>query len=200
MVEKTKETYVLPLLNDCSCVITSFHLEMSKCAHDVFVLVIIFLGSNWKPKHVTFGLFEVIETTRQALTKNLIELLDAYGSKNKIITYVKDQGSNLNTLSNAFKSVVKCEILGLEENFQGTCFGHVFSKACQYASIDDKVCKDLKYVSIKFSQTYLQKCITWPNFFGKGNRQWNKVCIEASLRPMKSNTLVKTRLVKFLDI
>jgi len=99
MVEKTKETYVLPLINDCSCAIVSFHLEMSKCAHDVFVLVIIFLGSNWKPKHVTFGLFEVIEITRQALTKSLIELLDAYGLKNKIITYVKDQGSNLNTLS-----------------------------------------------------------------------------------------------------
>jgi hypothetical protein len=81
MVEKTKETYVLHLLNDCSCAIASFHLEMSMCAHDVFVLIIIFLGSNWKPKHVIFGLFEVIETTRQALTKNHIELLDAYGLK-----------------------------------------------------------------------------------------------------------------------
>ncbi len=48
---------------------------------------------------------------------------------------------------------------------------------------------------IKFSQAYLQKCITWPNFFGEGHREWNKVCIEASLRPMKLNTLVKTRLV-----
>jgi hypothetical protein len=46
---------------------------------------------------------------------------------------VKDQGSNLNTLKNALKFVVKCETLGLEESFQGTCFGHVFSKACQYA-------------------------------------------------------------------
>jgi hypothetical protein len=44
LVEKTKETYVLPLLNDCSCVITSFDLWMSKSAHDVFVLVIIFFG------------------------------------------------------------------------------------------------------------------------------------------------------------
>jgi len=42
-------------------------------------------------------LFEVAETTRQALVKNLIELLDAYGLINKIIAYVKDEGSNLNT-------------------------------------------------------------------------------------------------------
>jgi hypothetical protein len=63
LVEKTKETYVWPLLNDCSCVTLNFDLWMSKGAHDVFVLVIIFLGSNWKLKHVTLGLFEVVETT-----------------------------------------------------------------------------------------------------------------------------------------
>jgi hypothetical protein len=44
LVEKTKETYVLPLLNDCSCAIARFDLWMSKGARDVFVLVIIFLG------------------------------------------------------------------------------------------------------------------------------------------------------------
>jgi hypothetical protein len=40
LVEKTKETYVLPLLNDYNCATTSFDLWMSKGAHDVFVLVI----------------------------------------------------------------------------------------------------------------------------------------------------------------
>jgi len=63
-VEKIKETYVFPLLNDYSCDTTRFDLWMSKGAHDVFVLVIIFLGSAWKPKHVTFGLFEITKTTR----------------------------------------------------------------------------------------------------------------------------------------
>jgi hypothetical protein len=95
-VEKTKETYVLPLLNDCSCAIASFDLWMSKGAHDVFVLVISFLGFNWKPKPVTLGLFEAAKTIGQTLVKNLIELLDAYGLRNKIIAYVKDEGSKLN--------------------------------------------------------------------------------------------------------
>jgi hypothetical protein len=62
------------------------------------------------------------------LARNLIELLDAYGLKNKIISYVKDEGSNLNTLNNVLKSVVKCETLGLEKSFQGTYFGHFFPK------------------------------------------------------------------------
>jgi hypothetical protein len=36
--------------------------------------------------------------------------------------YVKDEGSNLNTMIGALKIVVSCDILGLEESYQGTCF------------------------------------------------------------------------------
>jgi hypothetical protein len=84
---------------------------MSKGTHDVFVLIISFLGFDWKPKHVTLGLFEAIDITKQALTRNLIDLLDIYGLKNKIITYVKDEGSTLNTLILTLKFIVKCEAL-----------------------------------------------------------------------------------------
>jgi hypothetical protein len=30
----------------------------------------------------------------------------------------------------ALKFIMKYEALGLDENFQGTCFGHAFVKAC----------------------------------------------------------------------
>jgi hypothetical protein len=58
--------------------------------------------------------------------------------------------SNINTMIYALKFIVSCESLGLEESFQGTCFGHAFSKACQCGTIEEKVCKILKYVSMKF--------------------------------------------------
>jgi len=54
---------------------------------------------------------------------------------------MKDEGLNLNTLTNVLKYVIKCETLSLEESFHGTYFGHVFSKVCQYATTNDKVCK-----------------------------------------------------------
>jgi hypothetical protein len=41
------------------------------------------------------------------------------------------------------KSIVNCDMLGLEESFQSICFGHAFSKASQYDRIEEKVCKDL---------------------------------------------------------
>jgi hypothetical protein len=50
----------------------------------------------------------------------------------------------------ALKSCVSCEPLGLEKSFQQICFVHDFSKACQYGITKEKVCKNLKYVSIKF--------------------------------------------------
>jgi hypothetical protein len=81
--------------------------------------------------------------------------------KEKKIVYVKYEGSyDLNLMINAFKFVVCCEILGLEESFEGYCFGHVFFKDYQYAMTQDKMCKNLKEISITFAQSNLQKCIT----------------------------------------
>jgi uncharacterized protein YqhQ len=82
---------------------------------------------------VIVGLFEVTKITGQALAKSLIKLLDKYGLRKNIIVYVKDERSNLNAMISALKFVINCEYLRLEESFQGTCFGHSFSKACQYA-------------------------------------------------------------------
>jgi hypothetical protein len=48
------------------------------------------------------------------------------------------------------------------ESFWGTCFGHAFSKAYQYAIVEKKSLRGLKYVSIKYTKVDMDKCITWP--------------------------------------
>jgi hypothetical protein len=58
-------------------------------------------------------LFEAIETYGQMLVRNLINLLDKFGLRKKIIAYVKDEGSNLNAMTFALNSVINCETLGL---------------------------------------------------------------------------------------
>jgi hypothetical protein len=47
---------------------TSFYIWISKGAHDVFALVVIFWG-DWVPKHIKIGLFEAFETSSQALVR-----------------------------------------------------------------------------------------------------------------------------------
>jgi hypothetical protein len=87
-------------------------------------------------------LFKATKTTCQALVNNLTSLFDQYGLRRRIILYVKDEGSNLNAMTITLKSIMKCEAFGLDENFQGTFFDHVFS-------INEKICKNLRFVSIK---------------------------------------------------
>jgi hypothetical protein len=65
---------------------------------------------------------------------------------------VKYDSYNQNAMTFALKSIVSCETLSLQESFNGTCFGHVFSKACQYATIDKKMHINLMYVSMKATQ------------------------------------------------
>ncbi len=64
----------------------------------------------------------------------------------KIITFVKDERSNFNVMTTTLKVVVNYESFGLKENFNGMCFGHAFSKACQYSIVEEKVRKDLKFL------------------------------------------------------
>jgi hypothetical protein len=63
---------------------------------------------------LTIGLFEVTKNIDQALVKNLIELLDKYGLKRKIIANVKDEGSNFNAIITILKVVHNCESFGLK--------------------------------------------------------------------------------------
>jgi len=87
---------------------------------------------------VNIGLFEATKKTGQALVKSFTKLLDKYGLRKKNIVYIKDEGSNLNAMTSVLKYIVNCDSLGLEYNFQGTCVGHVFSKACQYGIAKEK--------------------------------------------------------------
>ncbi len=73
---------------------------------------------------------------------------------------MKSDMSNLKTMIITTKSIVSYEILCLWENFQGTCFRNAFFKTCQYATMDEKVYKGLKYVIIKIAQRDMQKCFT----------------------------------------
>ncbi len=80
----------------------------------------------------------------------MTKLLNQYGLRRKAIAYVKNIKCEYMFI--ALKSTMICEVLGLDENIQCTCFSHVFSKACQYATIDKKVCRNFRFVLIKSTQ------------------------------------------------
>jgi len=43
--------------------------------------------------------------------------LDNYALRRKIIAYAKDEGSNINIMIATLKSIISCDVLGLEKKF-----------------------------------------------------------------------------------
>ncbi len=69
---------------------------------------------------------------------------------NKIIRCVKDEGTDLSTMTNVLKQIVSYERLGILAPCEGVCFRHALSKTCQYATSDEKVSSSLQPVNIEF--------------------------------------------------
>jgi hypothetical protein len=98
--------------------------------------------------------------------------------KGKNIAYVKDKNSNFNRMTNALKSIINCESIGLEEIFQGSHYGHVFSNACQYGTTYEKMCRSFKYISIKFTHGISKSASFDPIFLGMVSRSWRKLVLK----------------------
>jgi hypothetical protein len=75
--------------------------------------------------------------------------LEIFGLIHCVFAFVKDEGRNLGPMAMALWSIVDCEPLKMLQMCEGTCFGHVMSKFCKYATNDDKVSTRLALVSVK---------------------------------------------------
>ncbi len=80
---------------------------------------------------------------------------------------MKNEGGNLSTLTRVLSFVVNCAPLAPVVPWQGSCFGHAFTKTCQYATNDAIICSGFQEVSLKATQFALQKKITWIKKSGK---------------------------------
>lgn len=107
-----KGLYYLPL-NHTTLALISFDLWMLRAKVDTFVLIVHFLNDKWEPCHIRIGFFETKNTFGNAMALQINDVLAKYGVNVQIITYVKDEGGNLNTMTNALPSVVSYETLGL---------------------------------------------------------------------------------------
>ncbi len=120
---------------------TTFGLCMNKERQDNFSLVINFLLADWKPHHVTVGLFEANDIIKQGLIKQLKALLEKLGFISKVLCYVKDEGINLVIMTTSLKFIISCDVLCLPIHLDDACFGHIMSKVAQYATNDDNISK-----------------------------------------------------------
>jgi hypothetical protein len=55
-----------------------------------------------------------------------------------------------------------------------------------------KVCKNIKFISIKSAQSNLYQCITKLKKSKKSKQEWNEACINSNIHPRKLNIPMKT--------
>jgi len=108
----------------------NFDLWVPRGGVHTFILIVHFLNHNWELGHVIISLFEIVETFGVAMAIQMNEVLATYVLNVKIMAYVKDEGNNLITMTNALIFVVSCKLLGLTMPFIGSCWGHVMFKCC----------------------------------------------------------------------
>jgi len=153
LVEKTMITYLHATLVNCFLAICTFNLWKVKGMHDALVIVVNFISNEWKAKHVIIRLFEVMDISDATMAPKLQKLLDRFSLTHKIMVYVKDERSNLQTCANALTSITSCTNLVLLEPFDGSYLGHAFPKFCQYTITHEKMFVGLPFASIKVVQS-----------------------------------------------
>jgi hypothetical protein len=95
---------------------------MSHGWHDIFAMVISFINNLWEPTHIIMGIFEVHNTIGVAITNQVKVLLNFFSLLDKVIAYVKDERSNIRTLTLALINVVTCSPFQLTSPFVGSLF------------------------------------------------------------------------------
>jgi hypothetical protein len=107
--------------------------------------------------HVTLGLFEMNELMDNPWFTQLQSLLEKIGLLHRVISFVKNESTNLATMATTLHFIVDYEPLKSLRVYEGTWFRHVMFKAYQSNTNDNKVFVGLQHVSVKDAQLGLQK-------------------------------------------
>jgi hypothetical protein len=92
----------------------------------------------------------------------------------KIIAYVRNEGTNLNTFAFTFTCFVSYALLQLVAPFSG----HVMSKACQYAINDTKIGVGMKETNNRCPKWLGKNHYISTKKLGKGRQEWESMCKE----------------------
>jgi hypothetical protein len=92
------------------------------------------ISKNWEPKQLTIGSFQTFNITGAIMVLQLQQLLAQFSLVQRVLAYVKDEGTTLQTCAFALNSVIFYNCLGVFKPVDRACLGHALSKVCQYAS------------------------------------------------------------------
>ncbi len=123
------ELYLFPSIAQCATSIVTFD---SRCSY--LVLIPLHWQSTLLMSNGCFAMLQLVYLKFLHIWNSLDRKMKSFFIQsqltNKIIVYVKNEGTNLNILVVALTYVVSCAPLQIASPFIGICFGHLMFKAC----------------------------------------------------------------------
>ncbi len=141
--------------------ISSFDFWMSWTRYSIFAIIVSFINISWMSTHMTIDIFKVHNIIGASHGNQVNTLLDYFGLLDKVITYIKDEGFNLSTLTSTLIFVVFCYFFQLTYPFVRSCFDEYVSKATLYIINHIKIYTKFQMQIRKKTQPLLQKIIIW---------------------------------------
>ncbi len=86
---------------------------MSRVSYDIFAMVVNSIYNAWHPNQIVIALFELQNTSCVYMAKQVKGLLGVFW----FIAYMKDDGSNLTSLSISLTLVMSCSLFKLVNPF-----------------------------------------------------------------------------------
>lgn len=117
---------------------------------------------------ISVGLFEVHDKIGFSMVGKLQVLLQNFDIMHCVVAFMNDENNTLTSMAITLCYIVDCQPLKFLWVYEGTYFGHVMSRTCQYGSNDERMVTSLKHVNVKNAEVSLQKTITWTKKLRKG--------------------------------
>lgn len=186
------EKYVKPKLEGMDSVSFYFDLWMSRGCEDIFDLIVDRIDKEFKRHDIHLHMLECSSPKGVDLALVLMQELEKHNLLHCITACVKDAGSNLKKCTQSIREITDCGAMGLDTCFDGVCFAHTLSGACNTAlvgAIDSK----FGQISSPKAMSELQDCIQWTKKRGKRRDAWFSSCFTRGKTQRKTPTPVKTR-------
>lgn len=115
---------ILPTLRSYSSVCITFDLWMGRGCEEKFDLIAYGMDTNFKSNKIHLRMIECNSSIGVYLANVLRRELQQKLTSDKFVScaLINDVDANLKTFTNALEGIVRCNPLGPEECFDGTCF------------------------------------------------------------------------------
>ena len=150
-------------------VFLSFDLWMSRGCEESFELIVHGINKDFRRDQVLLRIFECNSTKGSGFAQILKPELEKHNLCQQLTACVKHGGSNLKTCTEMVWETADCRAMGLATCFDGICFAHVVSGACN-AALRGTFDSQLNKISSSKPTSELQACIRWTKKVAMGKR------------------------------